>query len=231
MFNHLQLQSAGNHEFCLFTCADGVLQAVDFVMLGVMLIDVALRVLAFGWSYFKSAWNVFDCIVLVLSMGLGLVVLYMNSVRAHASLRHCVHLARVTLTCAVFVCPGSYFFSTALLLSPTRRLAAPPARPAPHFEPPHHSESLPRCRGAQASKELQDDAAAIEGEQRGSCRCVGLKLLGCWVDTAPLCRRPSGAEPCPEGVCRHTARRSAVYCACSAHRICVAGHHSHAGAS
>ena len=44
------------------------------------MLDVMLRVMAFGWSYFRSVWNVVDAIVLVLSFSLGLIVLYMNSV-------------------------------------------------------------------------------------------------------------------------------------------------------
>ncbi len=65
----------------LFCQAANALEIVDILLLLIMLLDVSLRVLAFSWRYFKDAWNTFDALVLTISIVLGLVEAYYNSVR------------------------------------------------------------------------------------------------------------------------------------------------------
>ncbi len=46
----------------------GLLDIVDRVVLGIFVAELALKFFAYGWGFFKSAWNIFD--LLVVSIGL-----------------------------------------------------------------------------------------------------------------------------------------------------------------
>jgi len=46
----------------------GLLDIIDRVVLGIFVAELALKFFAYGWNFFKSAWNIFD--LLVVSIGL-----------------------------------------------------------------------------------------------------------------------------------------------------------------
>jgi voltage-gated sodium channel len=46
----------------------GLLEVVDRVVLAIFVAELALKFYAYGWAFFKSAWNIFD--LLVVSIGL-----------------------------------------------------------------------------------------------------------------------------------------------------------------
>ena len=46
----------------------GLLHVADRVMLGVFVVELLLRLYAFGWRFFRDAWNVFDLLVVGISL-------------------------------------------------------------------------------------------------------------------------------------------------------------------
>ena len=68
-----------------------------------MVLDIVLRLNAFGLSYFKNVWNAFDAIVVILSFALGLMFAYLNSVRdeARSVIPHVCIIFTARYKCAV----------------------------------------------------------------------------------------------------------------------------------
>ena len=46
----------------------GVLHVADRVMLGIFVVELALRLFAFRWRFFRDSWNVFDLIIVGISL-------------------------------------------------------------------------------------------------------------------------------------------------------------------
>jgi len=46
----------------------GVLHVADRVMLGIFVVELALRLFAFRWPFFRDSWNVFDLIIVGISL-------------------------------------------------------------------------------------------------------------------------------------------------------------------
>ena len=46
----------------------GVLVALDRIVLAVFVVELALRMAAFGWRFFRDAWNVFDFVVVAIAL-------------------------------------------------------------------------------------------------------------------------------------------------------------------
>lgn len=46
----------------------GLLHAADRVMLAIFTVELALRLYAFGWRFFRDSWNVFDFIIVGISL-------------------------------------------------------------------------------------------------------------------------------------------------------------------
>ena len=46
----------------------GLLHAIDHVILGVFVVELVLRLYAYGWRFFRDSWNVFDFIIVGISL-------------------------------------------------------------------------------------------------------------------------------------------------------------------
>ncbi len=52
----------------VMTAVGGVLHAVDHVILGVFVTELVLRLYAYGWRFFRDPWNVFDFVIVAISV-------------------------------------------------------------------------------------------------------------------------------------------------------------------
>ena len=46
----------------------GLLHAIDHVILGVFVVELVLRLYAYGWRFFRDPWNVFDFVIVAISV-------------------------------------------------------------------------------------------------------------------------------------------------------------------
>jgi voltage-gated sodium channel len=46
----------------------GLLHAIDHVILGIFVVELALRLYAHGWRFFRDPWNVFDFLIVAISV-------------------------------------------------------------------------------------------------------------------------------------------------------------------
>ncbi|MEM8625351.1 MAG: ion transporter [Pseudomonadota bacterium] len=70
----LGLETSGD----AMAAAGGLLIALDYVCLGIFVVEIALKLLAQGWRFFTRGWNIFDFFIVGISLvpaGAGLSVL------------------------------------------------------------------------------------------------------------------------------------------------------------
>ncbi|WP_300342455.1 ion transporter [Nesterenkonia sp.] len=50
------------------SAAGGVLVGIDTICLAIFVVEILLKLLAFGWRFFRDAWNVFDFVVVAVAL-------------------------------------------------------------------------------------------------------------------------------------------------------------------
>jgi voltage-gated sodium channel len=52
----------------VMTMAGGLLHAVDRIVLAVFVVEIGLRLYAYGWRFWRDPWNVFDFVIVAISL-------------------------------------------------------------------------------------------------------------------------------------------------------------------